>query len=60
MSFGCDVADELEDYINFEGIGKHMQDRYGGKFIDVGFVYKVGNKTLEEMLGDRVMEQKMQ
>ncbi len=32
----------------------------GKEEVEITFVYKVGNKTLEEMLGDIVMEQKMQ
>lgn len=51
-TFGSGIPDELEEYIDLDGVGRHMEEEYAGRFVDGGFVYNNEKKSIEEVLED--------
>jgi len=43
---------EMEEYFDFSGFGEHIEEEYGGQFVDGGFVYYHSYDSMEELFDE--------
>ena len=52
ITFGSGIPDELEEHIDLNSVGRHMEEEYEGRFVKGGFVYNNKKRCIEEVLED--------
>jgi hypothetical protein len=45
-----DLHEDMEEFFDFEAFGKHIVDKYDGRFVDVGFVCCTRQYSFEKLL----------
>lgn len=49
-AYGCELPEDLADYLDLNDFGDYLIGRYGGRFVERGFVFMEPGANLDEIL----------